>query len=317
MPVHDAAHRVGDRVFHVAAVDQHRVERGDVAAAARAGTGTFHHARQLGKGGGRVALGGGRLAPGEADFALRHGKAGDAVEQQQDLLALIAEMLGYGGGGPGGLAAHQRRLVAGGDDDHRARHAFLAEIFLQKVLHLAAALADKADDDHIGLGAARQHRHHGRLADAGAGKDPHALAPAERGEDVHHLDLGVEPLAHPAALESGRGRGANPAGGIALGQAPLAVERLAEGVHHPSDPGVIGADLVGAVADLYRIAGAHPVPAAERQEPGAPLVDAHNFRQHRSLAALDETMRADPNRALEARHRQDQAERGFHLAGNA
>jgi len=37
VPVEDAAHLVGDRLFHVAAGDQHCVERGDRAARARAG----------------------------------------------------------------------------------------------------------------------------------------------------------------------------------------------------------------------------------------------------------------------------------------
>ena len=80
-------------------------------------------ARQFGEDGRRIALGGRRLAGGQADLALRHGEAGDAVHQAQHVLVLVAEVLGDRHGHIGGLAPHQRRLVGGGDDDDAARQA--------------------------------------------------------------------------------------------------------------------------------------------------------------------------------------------------
>ena len=102
------------------------------------------------------------------------------VHQHSTSLALVAEILGDGEREIGGLAAHQRRLVRGGDHDDGAREARLAEIVLEELLHLAAALADEADHRDVGRGVARQHRQQHRLADAGAREDAHALAAAGR-----------------------------------------------------------------------------------------------------------------------------------------
>jgi hypothetical protein len=49
--------------------------------ACRAGTRPLQQPRQLGEDRGRVPLAGRRFAGGEADLALRHGEAGDAVHQ--------------------------------------------------------------------------------------------------------------------------------------------------------------------------------------------------------------------------------------------
>ena len=72
------------------------------------------------------------------------------VDQQQDVEALVAEVLGDAGGGVRGAQAHQRRLVGGGDDDDDPVARGLAEVVLEELAHLAAALADQADDDDVG-----------------------------------------------------------------------------------------------------------------------------------------------------------------------
>ena len=86
MAVEDAAHRVGDRLVVIVALDQHGEEAGD-AALAGAGAGALQELRQLGEDGRRIALGGRRLAGGEADLALRHGKARDAVHEAEHVAA--------------------------------------------------------------------------------------------------------------------------------------------------------------------------------------------------------------------------------------
>ena len=91
----------------------------------------------------RVAARRGRLADRQADLALRHGEARDRVHHQHHVGALVAEVLGDRGRGERRLDAHQRRLVGRRDDHDRARQA-VAEVALDELAHLAAALADQA-----------------------------------------------------------------------------------------------------------------------------------------------------------------------------
>ena len=56
---------------------------------------------------------------------------------------------------------------------------------------LAAALADQRDHVDVGVRVARDHAEQGRLADAGAGEDADALAPAERQEAVDGAHAGA------------------------------------------------------------------------------------------------------------------------------
>ena len=125
--VEDPAHGVGDRLVVVVAIDQHGEEQpGDRASDSAVGpcgarAGALQQLRQFGEDGGRVAARGRRLAGGQADLALGHGEAGDAVHQAQHLLeVLVAQELGQGHGHIGRLAPLQRRLVRGGDDDDGA-----------------------------------------------------------------------------------------------------------------------------------------------------------------------------------------------------
>ena len=202
--VEDAADGVGDRLVVVVAVDQHGEEPGDAASRPDAGAGALEQARQLGEDGGRVALAGRRLAGGEADLALRHREAGDAVHQAEHVLPLVAEIFGDREGDIGRLAAHQRPLVGGRDDDDAAGEAFGAEIVGDELLDLAAALADEADHRDVGGGVAGKHREQHGFPDAGAGKNAHALAAAAGEERVEGAHAEVE-LALDAAAGVRRG----------------------------------------------------------------------------------------------------------------
>ena len=85
--------------------------------------------------------------------------------------------------------AARRRTSAGWSEvatiDDGAGEALGAEVVLDELADLAAALADQRDDRHLGLGAAGDHRQQAGLADAGAGEDAEALAAAAGDEGVH------------------------------------------------------------------------------------------------------------------------------------
>jgi hypothetical protein len=65
----------------------------------------------------------------------------------------------------------------------------------------AAALADQADDDHVGLCGADDHAEQHRLADARAGHDADALALADRQQAVDRTHADIERLEHAATIE--------------------------------------------------------------------------------------------------------------------
>jgi hypothetical protein len=176
--VEDRARRVGDRLVHVVAVDEHGVEAGDRAAVARARA--LEQLREHREDAGRVAARGRRLADGQADLALGHREARDRVHHQHHVRALVAEVLGDGGRGERGLDAHERRLVGRRDDDDGAVDG-VAEVALDELAHLAATLADEADDVHVAGRAAGDHAEQRGLAHARAGEDAEALAAARRG----------------------------------------------------------------------------------------------------------------------------------------
>ena len=166
-----------------------------------AGAGLLQQLRHHREDARRVAAGGRRLAGGQADLALGHGGAGDRVHEQQHVAALVAERLGDPGGHERGLEPHQRRLVRGGDDDDRAGHALGAEVLLEELAHLAATLADQADDPDVGVGAAGDLGQQAGLADAGAGEDAQALALAAGHEGVQRADAEGQRLLDPGAGE--------------------------------------------------------------------------------------------------------------------
>ena len=113
--------------------------------------------------------------------------------QQDDVGALGGEALGDPGRGERGAQAQQRRVVGGGHDDDGAGEALGAEVVLDELADLAAALADQGDDGDGGLVVAGDHRQQRRLADAGAGEDADALAAADGGERVEDPDAERQP----------------------------------------------------------------------------------------------------------------------------
>ena len=108
MPVQHAAQDVGNRLLHIGTGDQHAEDAGDVAGPLRAGASTFGQRHDQMRGRGRKAAIAGRLASGQRDLAMRLGKAGDRIGQEQHVAAGVAEMLGHRHRGPGAAPPHQR-----------------------------------------------------------------------------------------------------------------------------------------------------------------------------------------------------------------
>ncbi len=135
-----------------------------------------------------------------------------------------------------GLAAHQRRLVGGRDHDHGAGETGFAQIVLEELLHLAAALADEADDGDVGGDVTREHGQQHRFADAGAGEDAQTLAATAGQKGIERADAEIERGADPAARVRQRRRIAERIWRRAVEQRALAVDRLAERIDDPPEP---------------------------------------------------------------------------------
>ena len=200
-----------------------------------------------------------------------------------------------------GLAAHQRRFVGGRHHDDAARQAFRAELVLDEFLHLAAALADQADDVDVERGIARHHRQQHRLADAGGGKDAHALPTTAGREGVDGADAEIDLFAHPSSGMRRRRNVADAHRVLACGQRPLAVDRFAERVDDAPQPGAawphhrIGFDHNGFATqpDAFQRA------EGERQRASVPEPD--DLATDPSIGAVEQiAARADRKRALDA-----------------
>ena len=186
-----------------------------------------------------IAAQGGDLTPGKGNLAVGLGKAGDRIGQQQDMQPLVAEMLGHGHGGPGAAAADQGRLVGGCGDDDGALHPLGSQHAFDEFAQFPATFADQRDDHDIGADPAGEFAQQGGFADAGACEKPYALTAHQWQQGVKHGNPGFQPLAKAAAVGGRRGGGQQRARAGPTVQG-TAVERCAEGVDHPADPGIVG-----------------------------------------------------------------------------
>ncbi len=230
----------------------------------------------------RVAARGGRLADRQADLALRHGEARDRVHHQHHVGALVAEVLRDRGRRERGLDAHERGLVGGRDDHDRAGHALGPEVALDELAHLAATLADQADDVDVGGRRAGDHAQQRRLADAGAGEDAEPLAAAARHERVERADAERDALVDARALQRiGRRRlhvaRATPS---ATADRPEAVDRTAEAVERAAEQIVGDVDAQRATGRAHARARADARRLAERHQQRAAGAEADHLGRH-------------------------------------
>ncbi len=157
-----------------------------------------------------------------------------------------------------------------------ARATVLEKGILEKLAHLAAALADECQHNGIEAARAGEHGKKRRLADAGARKNADALAGAERRKEIEHAHAGFQGRANPVAPHRGRGLAITRELAVAFDQRSAAVDRSAEGVDGPAFPGWMRAKAdeavpPGGVAEAGldgRLEGFHR---------GTALVDAHHL----------------------------------------
>ena len=186
--VQNGAHGVANRLGEIVALDQHREEAGDRAAAEIAGA--LEDPGQEVEHRWRVAFLAGGLARRQADFALRHGQTGDRVHDQQYAGPLVAKILGHGQRHEAGAYAQRRRPVRGGHHHHGPLHAFRSQFVVQKRPHFAVALAHQGNDTDVGEVVARHGPQQGALAYAAAAEDAHPLPFADGQQAVDDPDSG-------------------------------------------------------------------------------------------------------------------------------
>ena len=164
MAVEDATDGVGHWFIEVVAFDEDGEEAG-YAAGADAWAGAFEEAWEFGKHAGWVAAGGWGFACCEADFAESEAEAGDAVHQEEDGSALVAEVFGDGHGGVSGFSAEECGLIGRCDDDDGSCEG-RSQVILDELADFAAAFADQGEDNDVALGLLGEHGQQGGFADA-------------------------------------------------------------------------------------------------------------------------------------------------------
>ena len=186
----------------------------------------------------------------------------------------------------------------GGDDEDGLLEALGAEVLLDELAHLAAALADEREDGDLGLGVADDLREEGGLAAARGGEDAHALALAAGEEAVDGADAEGDGGGDDAALE-GRGRrgldgvvavGAERALDVGVHRAAEAVEDAPEEVVADGDHEDVarGDDLgLGGDADHGAEGGEEDGVAREADDLGLDLEVLPRVAKDADLADLD------------------------------
>src|SRR5471032_3229950 len=141
VPVEHTSRGVGDRVLLVIAFGQNDVERGDRTAALLGVSGLLHQYWQFGEYRRLINLVRWQFADGQVDYPMGLGETGQRIHEQQDILALVAEILGDARAVHRGAQAHQRRIVRRRGNDHRTLEAFFTEDVLDEFLNFTTPLA--------------------------------------------------------------------------------------------------------------------------------------------------------------------------------
>ena len=156
-----------------------------------------------------IAHGRGNAAEQRRHFRAGLGEAEDVVDEEQHVLALVAEIFGDGQAGQADAGAGARRLVHLAVDQRAFRAGGRCRSLLRVLVHagidhlvievvaLAGALADAGEHRiaamRLGDVVDQLHDQH-RLADAGAAEQADLAALGVRREQVHDLDAGDQDL---------------------------------------------------------------------------------------------------------------------------
>ena len=185
----------GRRVGEVVGGDVDRLHRRD-RALARRGDALLELAH-LGGERRLVAHGGRHAAEERGDLGARLHEAEDVVDEEEDVLALLAEVLGHRQAGEADAQARSRRLVHLAEDERGLLdHARLRHL-APEVVALARALAHAGEDGEalvLGGDVADQLLDEHGLAHAGTAEEADLAALDVRREQVDDLDAGLEDL---------------------------------------------------------------------------------------------------------------------------
>ncbi len=244
------------RVGEVVGGDVDRLDRGDRALARRGDP--LLELAHLGRERRLVADGARHPAEERRDLGAGLHEPEDVVDEEEDVLALLAEVLRHRQPGEADAQAGARRLVhLAVDERDLVDHARLLHLEHQ-VVALAGPLADAGEhgDTAVLLGDVvdQLHDRHG-LADSGAAEEADLAALDVGGDQVDHLDPGLEDLdGRREVAEGGRVAVDRPALDVRAGGL-LVVDGGADHVPDPAERGV-------AHGDRDRLAGVDDVDAA-------------------------------------------------------
>src|SRR5690606_13649337 len=142
-------------------------------------------------------------------------------------------------------------------------------------------------------------------ADAAAGEETDALAPAERQEAVDGSDARRERLSDARPLE---GRWGPPCRrGAWADERWAAVERLAQAIEDAAEQRVTDHPLAGRRVRLHAVAWSYAVRVAEGHQAHLGVVEADDGARERRRVAAD-----DPNEVSDARARHARSDRQAH-----
>ncbi len=282
VPVQNRPGRVGYGFVEVVAFDQDGVESGN--RTVFASTSAFEQARQRCKHRRRISLGRGRLTNRQAHFAPRHGHASHRVHHQQDIFALIAEVLGNGGRHQRTGGSHYGGLVARGNDDDTSLEPFGTQVALDELADLAAAFAQQGNHVHVGRGLPGNHAEGDAFADAATGHDADTLAASHGQESVDGAHPGGERRRDPASLQRMRRISVERVSRRQTDRA-IRIDRAAQPIEHPADQPVANLGVQRTTERDDFIAGVDPVEIAEWHQHHAAVMKADDLRQHTGVGA--------------------------------
>ena len=189
MPIQNGTHGIRYWLIEIIAIDKHGVNSRNRALCGASRP--FQKLGQVRENRRRIALGGWRLANGQANFPGSHGETRNRIHHQKHVHALVAKIFSCSCRRVCRAHTHKWRLIRSCDNQDRAGHAFRAKIALHEFHNFPATFTNQGNDVDIGLGIACHHAHQGGFAHPGPGHDAHALALAkcDQAVDATHAHI--------------------------------------------------------------------------------------------------------------------------------
>jgi len=211
---------------------------------------------------------------------LRHGKTGERIDHEEDILSPIAEIFGNGSGHIGGTHPDQRMTVRCRHNDDGTAEALFTEILFEKFPYFPTPFTDQPDHVDVGFGITGDHTQQYALAHAGSGKYSHPLALPACKYTVYRLDAQIDGFVDAPPLQGIDGIGVNRIGGAHLYRT-LIVNGLTETVDDPSEK--LRSDFHGRLSSQGDYSGARTqsLDRIQGHEKNLPLFEAHHLRRDR------------------------------------